>query len=350
MEKAPLRVLVVDDSALMRKMLTEMICSDPELTVVDTAEDPYDAREKIKRLNPDVVTLDIEMPRMHGLDFLEKIMTLRPMPVVMISSLTTEGAEVTLRALELGAVDFIAKPSDGQGTLREKTDEVVAKVKAAGARVRPLTRRPAERSSARAASYVRNERMIVAVGASTGGVEALGCVLTAFPVDAPPILITHHMPERFVPSFSNRLNEVCDITVSEARDGELVEAGHAYISPGNTHLRLIHTNEGFRCQLRGHERVSGHCPSVDVLFQSVAKHAGAHAVGVILTGMGRDGASGMLAMRHAGARTIGQDEASALIYGMPKAAFEVGGVQEQVSLGRVAGRVLELCTRERVGG
>ena len=344
-----LRVLIVDDSPLMRQILTEMLSSDPDIVVAGTATDPFDAREKIKLLNPDVITLDIEMPNMHGIDFLEKIMTLRPMPVVMISSLTTEGAEESLRALELGAVDFIAKPTDWQDGLEEKREEIVAKVKAAGhARLRPRSTRPV-RGEARQTGYRCGDR-IVAVGASTGGVEALGQLLGAMPAGGPPILVTQHMPERFVPVFARRLDKVCEITISEARHGELIEAGHAYIAPGNMHLRLAKSGSGYKCRLDAGERVSGHCPSVDVLFQSVADAAGAAAVGVILTGMGRDGAAGLLAMRQAGARTIGQDDTTSLIYGMPRVAFEAGAVEEQLPLGRIAARVLALCALQHVKG
>lgn len=343
MSRKAIRAIVVDDSALMRTLLAEILASDPEIEVAGTAEDPYDAREKIKRLNPDVITLDVEMPRMHGLDFLEKIMTLRPMPVVMVSSLTTEGAEVTLRALELGAVDFVGKPTGIGEDVGQKRDEIVAKVKAAA---RARVRSAAERRAATAAGDAgyRTGGKIVAIGASTGGVEALSQVLAAMPATAPPILITQHMPERFVPSFAARLDGTCAMTVSVAEDGQPLRPGHAYLAPGDIHLQLAGKSPGsYRCQLLGTERVSGHCPSVDILFQSVARHAGANAVGVILTGMGGDGAMGLLQMRRQGARTIGQDEATALIYGMPRVALESGAVEEQVPLGRIAGRILGLC-------
>jgi two-component system chemotaxis response regulator CheB len=343
--KRPIRVLIVDDSALMRQMLTEILSSDAGIEVIDTASDPYIAREKIKALNPDVVTLDIEMPRMNGISFLEKIMTLRPMPVVMISSLTTEGADISLRALELGAVDVIAKPGTAQHRIREHREEIVAKVKAAaGARLRPLAGLSAAAPAA-AADYRSGDRL-VAIGASTGGVEALGGVLAMMPPGAPPILIVQHMPARFVPSFAGRLNGTCAITVCEAQDGERIKPGHAYIAPGDVHLRLARSGRGFRCALHGSERVSGHCPSADVLFQSFAAEAGPRAVGVILTGMGADGADGLLAMRRAGARTIGQDQGSSLIYGMPRVAFEAGAVELQLPLGRIAGKILALCAFE----
>jgi two-component system chemotaxis response regulator CheB len=329
----------------MRGILTEILSSDPDIEVIGTAEDPHDARQKIKLLNPDVVTLDIEMPHMHGIDFLEKIMTLRPMPVVMISSLTTEGADESLRALELGAVDFIAKPMDWHVGIAEKREEIISKVKAAGgARLRPSSSRQVRREP-RPSAYQCGGR-VVAVGASTGGVEALGRLLSALPAGSPPILVAQHMPERFVPVFANRLDGNCEISVSEARDGQKLQPGHAYIAPGDRHLRLAKSGTSYVCRLGGNERVSGHCPSVDVLFHSVAEQAGAGAVGVILTGMGRDGASGLLAMRQAGAHTIGQDATSSLIYGMPRVAFESGAVEEQLPLGEIAARVLDLCARE----
>jgi two-component system, chemotaxis family, protein-glutamate methylesterase/glutaminase len=340
-----IRVLIVDDSALMRQMLTEILSSDPEIEVIDTASDPFIAREKIKTLNPDVVTLDVEMPRMDGLSFLEKIMTLRPMPVIMISSLTTEGADISLRALEIGAVDVIAKPTTAQHRFREHSEEIVAKVKAAaGARLRPLAGdRPSGPTEAQ--SHYRPNGRLVAIGASTGGVEALTAVLKALPGGAPPILIAQHMPARFVPSFAARLNGNCAVTVSEAQDGERIRPGHVYIAPGGVHLRVARSGTGFRCELAGHERVSGHCPSVDVLFNSFAEHVGGRSVGVILTGMGSDGADGLLAMRRVGARTIGQDQGSSLIYGMPRVAFEAGAVETQLPLGRVAAQILTLCSQ-----
>jgi two-component system, chemotaxis family, protein-glutamate methylesterase/glutaminase len=344
--KPKLRVLIVDDSALMRKILTEILSSDPGLEVIDTASDPLVAREKIKLLNPDVITLDIEMPRMDGISFLEKIMTLRPMPVVMISSLTTEGADVSLRALELGAVDVIAKPTSGQHRFREQADEIIAKVKAAaGARIRSRANRPAPAQRPALANFRGNGRL-VAIGSSTGGVEALSEVLTHLPTGSPPILIAQHMPARFVPSFAARLDATCAITVSEARDGEPIRPGHAYIAPGGVHLAIARSGTGYRCKLGGSERVSGHCPSVDVLFESFADQVGASAVGVILTGMGADGAQGLLAMRKAGARTLGQDQNTSLIYGMPRMAHECGAVETQLPLSRVAEQILHLCSHE----
>jgi two-component system, chemotaxis family, protein-glutamate methylesterase/glutaminase len=344
----PIRVLIVDDSALMRELIRGILSSDPEIEVVGAVCDPLAARQKIKECNPDVLTLDIEMPRMDGITFLDKIMTLRPMPVVMISSLTQAGAEATLRALEVGAVDFVAKPAINlQAGLEEKRAEIVAKVKAAAsARVQRRTATsPSEgKFTLRlAASYSSTEK-IVAIGASTGGVEAVNRILQSMPPDAPAILVTLHMPENFTASFAKRLNAACAIQVVEASDGERVLPGHAYVAPGSTHLRLGRSGANYVCIVRGKERVSGHCPSVDVLFHSTAEAAGKNAIGVILTGMGKDGAEGLLAMRRNGASTLGQDEESCVVYGMPKAAAERGAVEAEVTLGRMTQEILGRCT------
>jgi two-component system, chemotaxis family, protein-glutamate methylesterase/glutaminase len=339
------RVLVVDDSALMRELIGGILSSDPEIEVVGTVSDPYAAREKIKQLNPDVLTLDIEMPRMDGLTFLDKIMTLRPMPVVMVSSLTQEGAEATLKALEGGAVDFVAKPAINlQAGLKEKRDEIVLKVKtAARARVQRRLQVPGKEPAPRRATYSSTEK-IVAIGASTGGVEAVNQVFMSMPADGPAILLTLHMPENFTASFARRLNAACAMNVAEARDGDRLLPGHAYVAPGSTHLRLGRSGANYVCVVKGNERVSGHCPSVDVLFHSTAEAAGKNAIGVILTGMGKDGAEGLLAMRRAGASTLGQDEGSCVVYGMPKAAFDRGAVETEAPLHRMAEEILNRCT------
>jgi two-component system chemotaxis response regulator CheB len=297
----------------------------------------------IKALNPDVVTLDVEMPRMDGLAFLEKIMTLRPMPVVMVSSLTQKGADVALRALEMGAVDYVAKPTVGiQDGLAAMSDEIIGKVKqAARARVRPLSD-PGARPVRISGMFASSERLI-AVGASTGGVEALQRFLTPFPADAPAILITQHMPPVFTERFANRLNELCAVTVSQAEDGERVLPGHVYIAPGARHLELARSGANYICRLNDSPHVSGHRPSVDVLFRSVARAAGANAVGIILTGMGNDGAAGLLEMRRAGASTVGQDEASCVIYGMPRAAFECGATEAEMPVEKMPSHVLHCC-------
>jgi two-component system chemotaxis response regulator CheB len=348
---APIRVLVVDDSALMRQLLSGMLSSDSGIQVVDTAPDPLVARDKIKRLNPDVLTLDIEMPRMDGIAFLEKLMALRPMPVVMISSLTQKGADVTLRALELGAVDFVSKPAlNVQAGLAAKQAEIVAKVKsAAQAKVQRLTAADgAAAQPLRVGPGYSSTEKIIAIGASTGGVEALHCVLRSMPADSPAILVTQHMPELFTASFASRLDGFCSVRVAEAKNGQRILPGHVYIAPGSQHLKLGRSGANYVCVVEGTERVSGHCPSVDVLFHSVAMFAGQNSVGVILTGMGKDGAEGLLAMRNAGARTVGQNEASCVVYGMPRVACELGAVETELPLTRIAEQILNLCAKEGI--
>ncbi len=335
----PIRVVVVDDSATMRGLITAGLSRDPEIEVIGSAGDPFEARGAIKALNPDVITLDIEMPNMNGLDFLDKIMRLRPMPVIMVSSLTQAGAEVTLRALEIGAVDCVAKAGFGSA---DSMAEIAAKVKAAArASIRPrLAAKPAAPSDA---AY-RPSGAIVAIGSSTGGVEALLSLLGQFPANCPPTVITQHMPAAFTTSFAARLDRACAATVSIPAQGALLEPGRIYLAPGGeTHLEVAERGDGrLYCRLVEGELVSGHRPSVDALMTSVARAAGAHAVGALLTGMGRDGAKGLLAMRDAGARTLGQDADSCVVYGMPKAAFEIGAVERQVSLSSMAEAILDL--------
>lgn len=342
----PVRVLVVDDSAVMRQLLSTLLSADPEIEVVGTASDPHIARERIKSLNPDVVTLDVEMPHMDGLTFLRKIMALRPTPVIMVSTLTQAGTEVTLEALEIGAVDFVAKPTDVAGAREGFAAELQTKVKTA-ARTRVGTRRSPSLVPAQIYRRARPAKeKIIAVGASTGGVEALKVFLMGIPPDCPPIVITQHMPPRFTDAFAQRLNRECPMAVSEAVHDELVEPGHVYIAPGAHHLQLGRHAGHYRCLLSDDPPVSGHRPSVDVLFRSVARVAGDAAVGVILTGMGKDGAEGLLEMRKSGAITFGQDEDSALIYGMPRVAFECGAVMHQYPLDRIASAVLDACELE----
>ncbi|GLQ06957.1 protein-glutamate methylesterase/protein-glutamine glutaminase [Sneathiella chinensis] len=332
-------VLIVDDSALIRQMLTVMLSSDPDIMVVGAAPDPLTAREMIKRLNPDVLTLDIEMPKMDGLAFLEKIIALRPMPVVMISSLTQKGADVALQALEIGAIDYIPKPtSDIRVGLEEKQAEIIAKVKAAaGAQVQPRRPRPdISPAPVGGSTRYRSTEQLIMIGSSTGGVEALKEVITALPPDCPAVMVTQHMPGSFTQSFADRLNRLSRMTVCEASPNQRVLPGHVYIAPGGRHLEVARSGANYICHIHDGPLVSGHRPSVDVLFQSAARVAGANAVGVILTGMGRDGAEGLLAMRQAGASTLGQDKASSVVYGMPRAAFEAGAVQHQYTLTRIA--------------
>jgi two-component system, chemotaxis family, protein-glutamate methylesterase/glutaminase len=340
---APVRVLIVDDSAVVRQLLSTLLSADPEIEVVGTAPDPHVARERIKTLNPDVITLDVEMPHMDGVTFLRKIMTLRPMPVVMISTLTQAGAETTLEALEIGAVDFVAKPTAGLAeAMAGLATELQAKVKAAARARVGMRRAPPPAPRVRERSH-RVPGRIVVIGASTGGVEALKVVLMGLPPDCPPTLITQHMPPRFTAAFAERLNRECPMTVSQAVQDELIEPGHVYIAPGSHHLEL-HRNGGRNiCRLSEAPPVSGHRPSVDVLFRSAARAAGKSAVGVILTGMGKDGAEGLLEMRQAGAVTLGQNEESSLIYGMPRVAFERGGVIRQHALAHMSDAILDAC-------
>lgn len=349
MSRPPIRVLVVDDSALMRQLLTSLLATAPDITVVGAAASAEKARRLIKELDPDVLTLDVEMPGMDGLAFLERLMTLRPMPVVMVSTLTGPGADAAIRAMELGAVDCVRKPtSDLEQSMAAQAEELVAKVRAAAsARVRPLGERQAQRpppppspvgglrlSVARplAAGFPK----IIAIGASAGGVEALTDVVRELPGDGPPVLIAQHMPPRFTQTFAQRLDRMAAPTVLEAADGLPVLAGHVYIAPGTHHLVLARSATGYLCRLDDGPAMSGHKPSVDRLMLSVAEVAGRHAIGVILTGMGRDGAQGLGAMRAAGAATVGQDQATSMVYGMPRAAFEAGAVDRQLPLHKIA--------------
>jgi two-component system chemotaxis response regulator CheB len=347
-----IRVLVIDDSAVMRKLLVELINSAPDVEAVGSAPDAQSARELIKTLNPDVLTLDVQMPKMDGIEFLERLMRLRPMPVVMVSSFTAAGSETTLRALELGAVDFIGKPRmDSAQSTEDYAQELLDKIRAAnGARVRRsapagATRDPVVASaiSATAAPAVRpaqaGSRMVF-VGASTGGTEALKDFLLGIPADCPPVMIVQHMPESFTASFAKRLDTLCPPRVIEVAGGERVESGTVYVAPGHSHLVIKRSASGYVTELLKTPPVNRHRPSVDVLFDSAAELIGRHAVGVILTGMGKDGAQGLLRMRHAGARTFGQDEASCVVYGMPREAALVGAVEEVVALDAMSRRVL----------
>ena len=335
---APIRVLVVDDSPTMRGLITAALRRDPEIEVIGSAADPLEARALIKELNPDVITLDVEMANMNGLEFLEKIMRLRPMPVVMVSTLTQAGAEVTLQALEMGAIDAVGKPGAGV-TAVEAFAELTLKVKTAArsrVRRRETTETPRPRTD-----YRPGADHILAIGASTGGVEALLTIISAFPVNCPATVITQHMPATFTPSFAARLDKMSAATVTEAIDGAPLIPGHIYLAPGGlTHLEVSGATP--RCRLSLGDTVTGHRPSVDVLFRSVARLR-RPMTGVILTGMGRDGAQGLLEMRNAGARTLGQDEASCVVYGMPRVAHEIGAVERQLPLARLSSAILDLC-------
>ena len=339
-----IKVLIVDDSALIRQILTEIVNSQPDMRVVGAAGDPLIARERIKALNPDVITLDVEMPRMDGIAFLEKLMQLRPMPVVMISSLTERGAHTTLRALELGAVDFVTKPKIDIGTgMQAYADTIAEKIRvAAKARVRSY-RPPGPRATdllPRIATPHKVKDRLVAIGASTGGTEAIRLLLTQMPADAPAILVTQHMPDGFTRAFAERLNGLCAMTVKEAEHGELVQPGCAYIAPGHSHMSIGGAGRFYRITLNQGPAVNRHRPAVDVLFQAVAKIVGKSAIGVILTGMGADGARGLLEMKKAGALTIAQDEASCVVFGMPKVAIELGAVNEILPLADIAAYIL----------
>jgi len=342
MMKTPIRVLIVDDSATIRRLLRAVLERDREIEVVGEAPEPAIARQLIKELKPDVITLDVEMPNMNGIEFLDKIMRLRPMPVVMVSTLTQRGADTTLRALELGAVDYFAKPTENVGaTLDEQAGELTQKVKAA-ARARVRTSKPRDAQPKPARDYVPDGR-IVAIGSSTGGVEALITVLSAFPSNCPPTVITQHMPAQFTGTFAQRLARITGLKVEEARDGAPIEVGRVYLAPGGTAHLEIAGREHLRCRLLHGDLVNGHRPSVDVQFHSVARAVGGRAVGVVLTGMGRDGAAGLKELRGAGATTIGQDEASSIIYGMPRAAFEAGAVEQQLALEKIGPEIVRLC-------
>ena len=350
MKSHKLKVLVIDDSALIRSVMSEIINREKDMECVGTAPDPLVAREMIKALNPDVLTLDVEMPKMDGLDFLERLMRLRPMPVLMVSTLTELGSDISFRALELGAVDFVSKPKlDIARGMEEYAIEITDKIRAAAqARVRKKVVASAipEKFSVDAilpsvaGRYSSTEKLIV-IGASTGGTEAIKEVLIQLPADAPGVLVTQHMPEHFTKSFADRLNMLCKISVKEAEHNERVLPGHAYIAPGNSHLLLKRSGANYVVKLDQGPLVNRHRPSVDVLFRSAANVAGANAVGIILTGMGKDGVQGMLEMKQAGSHTIAQDEATCVVFGMPKEAISAGGVCEVLPLQNIARRTME---------
>ncbi len=341
-----IRVLVVDDSALVRKLLSQLLESEGDIEVVGTAHDPYMARDKIKALNPDVLTLDVEMPKMDGVSFLRNLMRLRPMPVVMVSTLTEGGADTTLQAMELGAVDYVTKPKlDFSHRIEDYAREIIDKVRIASrARVRPLdATRTAPRATAPRRSAARGlttTDKIIAIGASTGGTEAIREVLERLPPDVPGIVIAQHIPPGFSMRFAQRLNGGCALTVKEAAHGDQVLPGHAYVAPGDRHLRLARSGARYYCELDDGEPVNRHKPSVDVLFDSVAARAGANALGVILTGMGDDGAAGLVRMHQCGAPTIAQDEKTSVVWGMPGEAVRQGGVDRVIGIERIADEIL----------
>lgn len=353
-EERPVRVLVVDDSLLIRKALARALAEDPAIQVVGMAKDAYEARELIKQHEPDVITLDVEMPGMNGLTFLRNLMRLHPMPVVMVSTHTTQGAQATLEALELGAFDVVAKPTSGGGlNVQDYVQEIILKVKAAArAPVRRLAQqrlsggmggRPLTASSAKLADASR----VIAIGASTGGTEAVRIVLEGLPPEIPGVVITQHIPGSFSATFADRLNQASRLTVKEAEDGDIIKPGHAYVAPGTQHLLVVKSGGVMRCILSDAPPVSKHKPSVDVLFDSVAKACGDKAVGVLMTGMGKDGAEGLLHMRQAGAVTLIQDERTSVVWGMPGEAYRLGAAERVVPLPKMAEAILSALVAPR---
>jgi two-component system chemotaxis response regulator CheB len=337
-------VLIVDDSAIVRKLLAEALATEPDIEVVGTAPDPFVAREKILSLNPDVLTLDIEMPRMDGLTFLKKLMRFHPMPVIVISSVAQSSSRAAIEALQYGAVDVLGKPG-GPYSVGELKQDLPLKIRAAAqARLRRITPEtpPPAKSRATSPAGRADPKLVIAIGASTGGTEAIRQVLAAMPENSPGIVVVQHIPAVFSAAFANRLNDLCRVQVKEAADGDVVAAGHVLIAPGNFHMTLKKRREGYSVAVGGGPRVCYQRPSVDVLFDSVSQAAGANAIGVILTGMGSDGAEGMRKMKRAGARTIAQDEASSVVFGMPREAIQLGAADQVLPIHRIAGELTAL--------
>lgn len=350
MSTAPKRVLIVDDSALVRSVLEEGLGADPGLVVVGTAADPYEARDKIVKLKPDVLTLDVEMPKMDGVEFLRRLMPQFPLPVVMVSALTERGKQITLDALAAGAVDVVTKPSRNVGGgLNKMMMELRTKVSiAANANVSQWKNAAVnQRRAAAVGALAESTDKVVAIGASTGGTEATKVVLHNLPKTGPGIVIVQHMPAGFTELYAERLNTECPQACCEAKDGQRIIPGQVYLSPGDRHLTVVRSGGHYLLRCKPGPTVSGHCPSVDVLFESVAAAVGANAVGVLLTGMGRDGADGMLKMRNAGARTIAQDEASSVVFGMPKEALLNGGAESACNLRDIGSRVVSILRRKQ---
>jgi two-component system chemotaxis response regulator CheB len=336
-----IKVLCVDDSALIRKLLTEIVNKQPDMEMVATAPDPLIARDFIKQYKPDVITLDVEMPKMDGLDFLERLMRLHPLPVIMISSLTSKGSEITLTALELGAIDFVAKPHMQLKEVMTQYGSLIADKIRIASKARPVQRNGRKILAKIISAPLIGSEKIIAVGSSTGGTDALNRLLAPLPRNCPGLVIAQHMPPGFTGSFAKRLDKSCQISVKEAEDGDRILPGHAYIAPGALHMELSRSGANYVVKLNENPPVNRHRPSVDVLFNSVAKAAGKNAVGVILTGMGNDGAQGLLEMRKAGAYTLAQSEASCVIFGMPREAIALNAVKEIADLDDMPQRMLD---------
>lgn len=347
-----IKVLIVDDSALVRKVLSDGLSAYDDIEVIGAASDPYVARDMIIAKRPDVMTLDVEMPRMDGIDFLRKLIPQHPLPVIMVSSMTDRGTQATLDALDAGAVDFVAKPTSNIGqSLQDCVNDLAQKIRTNRfAKVRPKSA-PTEVKKARPAPAILagSTDKVIALGASTGGTEALREVLLTMPPNSPGIVIVQHMPPKFTQMYADRLNAESRLEIREAKDGDRIIPGRVLIAPGGLHMRVRRSGGQYKVECKAGEKVSGHCPSVDVLFESVATHVGVNAVGAILTGMGGDGAEGLLKMRMAGAPTFGQDEKSSVIYGMPKVAFEKGAVERQLPLPEIGPALIRKIGTDTVG-
>ena len=341
-----IKVLIIDDSAMIRKVFEQELSKDPEIDVVGTAPDPFVGRDKIVYLKPDVITLDIEMPRMDGLTFLEKLMKHYPIPVVVVSSLAKKGGDVALKAMELGAVEVLSKPGSAY-SVGDMSEQLIEKVKAAS-KVKVEKRTSSEQvlvknTGALASIRVKTTNKIIAIGASTGGTDALREVISRLPANSPPVVIVQHMPQNFTKAFANRLNQICEVTVKEATDGEYLATGKVLIAPGNQHMEIRRSGINYYVTLFDGPMMFHQRPAVEILFNSVAKYAGQNAVGAILTGMGKDGAQGLLNMRNAGANTIAQDEKTSIVFGMPKEAIELGAAQVIKPLTHIAQTILDFC-------
>jgi len=346
--KRTIKVLIVDDSAMVREILQERLSQESGIEVVGTASDAYDARDKIVKLHPDVLTLDVEMPKMTGVEFLRRLMPQYPLPVVMVSSLTQKGKRIALESLEAGAIDFVAKPSANLGRgLNNMVMELCTKIKIAStANVSHWKKKrqafPSEQQSLVSAKLKKVKSTVIAIGASTGGIEAITEIVSKLPVSSPGVVIVQHMPPMFTTMFANRLNVKTGLLVKEADDGDIVLPGQVYVAPGDKQLRIKKTGGTYSVKITDEEKVCGHRPSVEVMMQSMAKSIGANGIGIMLSGMGSDGANGMLAMRQAGARTIAQDQATSVVYGMPKEAYDRGGVEQVLPLQKIAGGIVKL--------